>query len=87
MHARARAHTHTHTHTHAHEHTHKHIVQTDRGEEQHWLNEIFGEEDRLEFVLEVRKKKERVAVSGTDVLREIFPAEGTEAWEKESKAF
>ena len=37
-------------------------------------------------VLSLFWNKERVAVSGTDVLREIVPAEGTEAWEKESKA-
>ena len=33
-------------------HTHKHTVQTDRGEEQCCLTEIFGEENCLEFAFE-----------------------------------
>ena len=42
---------HTHTHTHAHTHT----VQTDRGEGQCCLTEIFWEEKRLEFAFEGRE--------------------------------
>ena len=45
MHAHARTHAHTHTHT----HTHMHIVQTDMGEGQCCLTEIFGDEKCLEF--------------------------------------
>ena len=51
--SKCKMHTHIHTHarTHAHMHarTHAHIVQTDRGEGQSLLTEIFGEEKCFAF--------------------------------------
>ena len=83
VHARARAHTHTHTHTHtfclsvsvshslslslSHTHTYTHIVQTDWGEGQCCLTEIFGEEKCLEFAFE-GKESSRVP-DGVDCSR------------------
>ena len=69
MHACAR----TRTHARAHTHTHTHIVQTDTGEGQCVLTEIFCKEKCLEFASEGRESS-RVP----DVLEEIVPDVGAE---------
>ena len=72
-HTHIRTHTHTHTHTYTdtytHTHTHTHTAQTDRGEGQCCLTEIF----RQEFTFEERESS-RVP----DVLGKIVPDVGTE---------
>ena len=64
---------HTHARTHARAHTHTHIVQTDTGEGQCVLTEIFCKEKCLEFASEGRESS-RVP----DVLEEIVPDVGAE---------
>ena len=62
-------HTLSHTHTHTHAHTHTRIAQTDRGEGQCCLTEIFGQEVTFE---------ERESSRVPDVLGKIVPDVGTE---------
>ena len=49
MHTHMNTHTHMHTNTDTHIHTYTHIVQTDTGEKQRCLTELFGEEKCLQF--------------------------------------
>ena len=72
--------THSHTHTHVYTQTlHTHIVQTDRGDGQCCLAEIFWEEKCLEFALDSWRK--RVLSRVPDVLGEIVPDMGAKVWE------
>ena len=59
--------THTYSHTHMHACTHTRTVQTDRGDGQCCLAEIFGEEKCLEFAFEGRKSSRVPDVLGENV--------------------
>ena len=67
-------HARTHARTHTQAHTHTHAVQTDRGEGQCCLTEIFGEENCLEFAFEGRERSRVPDVFGgivPDVVVEV----------------